>query len=72
MLKCMHKRCDSWLNFIVMHDLEFHICDNLKYWYVNYDKFLGFSDCVVSHLQVIATMYVTGCILIAVSFVFLF
>ena len=34
-----------------MRDLEFHICDNLKYWYVNDDKCLGFSNCVVSHLN---------------------
>jgi len=55
-LKCLQKKFDSWLNFIVMHDLEFHICYNLKYWYVNDDNFLGFSDCVVSHFHVIATM----------------
>jgi len=36
--KSLHKRCDSWLNFIVMHDLEFHMCDNLKYCYVNDDN----------------------------------
>jgi len=55
-----------------MYDLEFYICDNLKYWHVNGDKFLGFSHCVVSHFHVIATMYrYTGCILsIVVSFVF--
>jgi len=33
-----------------MRDLEFHICDNLKYRYVNSDKCLGFN-CVVSHLN---------------------
>jgi len=55
-LKSLHKRCDSWLNFIVIHDLEFHICDNLKRQYMNEEKFLRFSDCVVSHFHVIATM----------------
>jgi len=39
-----------------MHDLEFHVCDNLKYWHVSDDKFLGFSDCVVGHFRVISTM----------------
>ena len=34
-----------------MRDLEFYICDNLKYWYVNDDKCLRFSNCVVSHLN---------------------
>ena len=34
-----------------MRDLEFHICDNLKYRYVNGDKCLGFSNRVVSHLN---------------------
>jgi len=31
---CINDVTDSWLNFIVMHDLEFHICDNLKCWCV--------------------------------------
>jgi len=34
-----------------MRDLEFHICDNLKYRYVNGHKCLGFSNCVVGHLN---------------------
>ena len=55
-LKSLHKRRDRWLNFIVIRDLEFHVCDNLKCRYMNEDKFLGFSDCVGSHFHVIATM----------------
>jgi len=55
-LKSLHKRCDSWINFVVIHDLEFHICDNLKCWYMNEDKFVGFSDCIVSHFNVIVTL----------------
>ena len=54
-IKSLHKKCDSWLNFIVMHDLEFHICDNLKYSCVNDDKCLEFSDCLFSHFHVIVT-----------------
>jgi len=46
----------NWLSLILMHDLEFHICDNLNYCNVNDDKFPGLSDCVVSHFHVIATM----------------
>ena len=42
---------------VVMRDLEIHVCDNLKYWYVNDDKCLGFSNCVVGHFHVIATVY---------------
>jgi len=42
-----------WMrNFIVMHDIR----DNLKYWFMNDDKFIGSSDCVVCHCHVIATM----------------
>ena len=40
-----------------MHDLELHICDDLKHWwYVNDDKCVRFSDCFVSHFRVIATI----------------
>ena len=41
---------------VVMRDLEIHVCDNLKYWYVNDDKCLVFSDFVVGRFHVIATM----------------
>ena len=47
--------CDNWLNFIVVRASEFHICDNLKCWCRNDDKFLGFSD-FLSVIYVIATL----------------
>ena len=57
---------------IVMHELQFHICDNLKHWHVNDDKCLGFSDCVVSHFHVIARPIMqSGCMSIVVFFRFL-